>query len=195
MSGVWTDAQRDKVNDAEIFAKAKHAKQFRKDGSPYIGHCRRVAEDAVAWSLRRLAVDAEQLVNINIAALLHDSVEDQDVSVEELEERYGYEVATMVRGLSNRKDIENSVERLQEYCARLHWAKHEIVLIKLADLRDNATSKPPSPSWALGWAGIKAPKMLDAIHAQCCLMPEYIETVEAVKAMHDKAEKKLLMYR
>ena len=80
-----------KLHKALTFSEESHANQFRKSGEPYIIHPILVA--AIVASI----TNDESMA---IAALLHDVVEDTDVSIDEIEERFGKDVAHLVSGLT-----------------------------------------------------------------------------------------------
>ena len=76
------------VNSALIFAAKKHDGQFRKkEGVPYITH-----PVEVMSIVSRLTSDENALA----AAVLHDTVEDTDTTLEEIEELFGKEVRELV---------------------------------------------------------------------------------------------------
>ncbi|MBM3958687.1 MAG: bifunctional (p)ppGpp synthetase/guanosine-3',5'-bis(diphosphate) 3'-pyrophosphohydrolase [SAR202 cluster bacterium] len=79
------------------FAAEAHKGQSRKSGEPYIEH-----PIATAEYLARLRMDATTIA----AALLHDVIEDCDVSVEVLEARFGAEVAKLVDGVTKMSRID-----------------------------------------------------------------------------------------
>lgn len=83
--------QSEHLTKALSFAKNAHKEQFRKSGEPYIVHPVLVA--AIVASI----TNDESMA---IAALLHDVVEDTDVGLEEIEERFGKDVAHLVSGLT-----------------------------------------------------------------------------------------------
>src|SRR5690606_16488591 len=70
----------ERVKEAYRYADQAHLGQFRASGEPYISHPIAVTEICAGWKL-----DAESLM----AALLHDVIEDQGVSKQELAERFG----------------------------------------------------------------------------------------------------------
>jgi len=84
-------SKTDAIQDALDFAKEAHKEQFRKSGEAYVVHPILVAAIVAALS------EDESMV---IAALLHDVVEDTDTTLEELEKRYGKDVAYLVEGLT-----------------------------------------------------------------------------------------------
>ncbi len=79
------------VQEAYRFAEEAHAGQYRKSGEPFIEH-----PLSTALYLADLHFDYNALR----AALLHDVVEDTPVTYEELAERFGEEVATLVDGVT-----------------------------------------------------------------------------------------------
>ena len=81
------------LRDVFLFAKAAHEGQTRKfSGEPYINHPVRVALMAVEHGLS---------IDDVAAALLHDVVEDCDVSLDEIVARFGRRVGSNVWGLTN----------------------------------------------------------------------------------------------
>ncbi|MDT8305649.1 MAG: HD domain-containing protein [Anaerolineae bacterium] len=82
---------RDLVRRAFEFARQHHGDDLRKSGELYITH-----PLTIAYYLAEYQLDAPALA----AALLHDIVEDTVVSVEEIRERFGPEVASLVDGLT-----------------------------------------------------------------------------------------------
>ena len=83
--------QGNRIRDAYVFAKEAHAGQIRMNGEPYIIH-----PVAATEILVDLEVDEDTLV----AALLHDTVEDTDVTLEQVEERFGATVSKLVDGVT-----------------------------------------------------------------------------------------------
>ena len=79
------------ITDAYAFAEEAHDGQMRLSGEPFIQHPLQTA-----LFLADLRLDANTLA----AALLHDVVEDCDVDCDELEERFGPEVAGLVDGVT-----------------------------------------------------------------------------------------------
>jgi guanosine-3',5'-bis(diphosphate) 3'-pyrophosphohydrolase len=128
---------------ALAFASRKHSKQRRKDAdaSPYINHP--IALVSI------LAVEA----GINdcdtlCAALLHDTIEDTDTSVEELVEAFGGPVASLVQEVTDDKRLPKAERKLLqvEHAARLSPKARLVKLAdKIANLRDVADSPPNWP--------------------------------------------------
>ena len=121
------------IEEAYQFSDAAHQGQFRLSGLPYISHPIAVAEIVADWHLDAQAV---------MAALLHDVMEDTEVSKQQITERFGKPVAELVDGLSKLDRIEfQSQEDAQAENFRkmlLAMARDvRVILIKLADRLHN----------------------------------------------------------
>ncbi|WGG51697.1 RelA/SpoT family protein [Rugamonas sp. DEMB1] len=126
-------ADLQKVKEAYRFSDEMHLGQVRKSGEPYISHPIAVAEICADWKL-----DAQAIM----AALLHDVMEDQDVKKDELIERFGAPVASLVDGLSKLEKIEfqSQIEAQAENFRKMLLAMASdvrVILIKLADRLHN----------------------------------------------------------
>jgi len=121
------------------FAAVRHSKQKRKGkaGEPYINHLTEVAELAAA------ATGGED-VDLVIAAVLHDVVEDTDTTRADLEGEFGPAVAGWVMEVTDDKSLAKAErKRLQiEHAPHLSWGAK---VIKLADKTANLHSLKKSP--------------------------------------------------
>ena len=125
---------------AIAFAADKHRRQRRKDAeaSPYINHP--IAVATVLASEGDVSDEATLL-----AAVLHDTVEDTQTTFVELEERFGSEVAGLVRELTDDKSLEKGErKRLQIEHARESSIRAKQVKIadKICNVRDITVSPP-----------------------------------------------------
>ncbi|HUV98581.1 MAG TPA: bifunctional (p)ppGpp synthetase/guanosine-3',5'-bis(diphosphate) 3'-pyrophosphohydrolase [Gallionella sp.] len=121
------------VRVAIEFSRAAHQGQMRQSGDPYISH-----PIAVARILTPLHIDAQAIV----AALLHDVVEDTDVTSEDVAEKFGKPVAELVDGLSklDRIRFETREDAQAENFRKMLLAMARdvrVILIKLADRLHN----------------------------------------------------------
>ncbi len=123
------------IKRAYKLAKRAHEGQFRKSGEPYIIH-----PLSVALILSDLEMDKETIV----AGLLHDVVEDTDVTLQQLSQEFSSEVALLVDGvtkLRQRMKYKNDKVEMQAENLRkmfLAMAKDiRVVIIKLADRLHN----------------------------------------------------------
>jgi GTP pyrophosphokinase len=115
------------------FAYQLHEGQYRKSGEPYIAH-----PVAVATLLRDLGGDRAMIA----AGFLHDVVEDTDVTVEEIEERFGSEVRHLVEGVTklSKFNFSSKTERQAENFRRMFLAMAKdirVIVVKLADRLHN----------------------------------------------------------
>src|SRR5690606_21349309 len=123
----------ERIKEAYRFADQAHLGQFRASGEPYISHPITVTEICAGWKL-----DADSLM----AALLHDVIEDQGISKQELAEKFGTDVSEIVDGLSklDRLDFATKAEQQAESFRKMLLAMARdvrVILIKLADRLHN----------------------------------------------------------
>ena len=121
------------VAEAYAFAKKAHEGQFRRSGEPYIIH-----PVNVACILAELKMDRSSI----IAGLLHDVVEDTEVTLDELTERFGSDVSYIVDGVSKitRIKFRNKIEEQAENFRKMLLAMSRdirVIIIKLADRLHN----------------------------------------------------------
>ncbi|HII15024.1 MAG TPA: bifunctional (p)ppGpp synthetase/guanosine-3',5'-bis(diphosphate) 3'-pyrophosphohydrolase [Nanoarchaeota archaeon] len=126
-------ADTELVKRAYEFAKKCHGDQLRDSGEPYIQHPLHVA-----YILAGLNMDEPSIV----AALLHDTVEDTDISLAEIKKEFGEEVAALVDGLTKitKMDIPDKEARSAESIRKVIMASARdirIIFIKLADRLHN----------------------------------------------------------
>ncbi|MDE6317592.1 MAG: HD domain-containing protein [Muribaculaceae bacterium] len=130
-----------RIHNAFELAREAHAPQKRKTGEPYIFHPIAVANIA-----------AEELMlgaNPVIACFLHDVVEDTPYTIDDIRNRFGDDVAFLVRVVTKKptKDYEMS-KQLDNYRQLLNSMQYDIraILVKLADrlhnMRTLASMKP-----------------------------------------------------
>ncbi|ACK73186.1 (p)ppGpp synthetase I, SpoT/RelA [Gloeothece citriformis PCC 7424] len=115
------------------FAYELHRGQYRKSGEPYIAH-----PVAVAGLLRDLGGDSTMIA----AGFLHDVVEDTEVTLEEIEERFGLEVRQLVEGVTklSKFNFSSKTERQAENFRRMFLAMAKdirVIVVKLADRLHN----------------------------------------------------------
>ncbi|MBL4591637.1 MAG: bifunctional (p)ppGpp synthetase/guanosine-3',5'-bis(diphosphate) 3'-pyrophosphohydrolase [Phycisphaerales bacterium] len=120
---------------AVSFAARAHDGQLRKDKrTPYVAHVFRVAMIA-----RDVFGCDDQTVLCT--ALLHDTIEDRDVDFDDIEKRFGIEIANCVAATSKNMLLREP-EREVDYDQRLAQAPWQARLVKLADVFDNAQDFP-----------------------------------------------------
>jgi (p)ppGpp synthase/HD superfamily hydrolase len=133
----------DLIERADAFAAKAHEGQTRKyTGEPYIVHPRAIAE-----LLSEAGLDDEVVA----AGLMHDVVEDCDVTVEQIRTLFGDRVARLVDEVTDvsRPEYGNRAARKALDRAHLAEASPDGKSIKLADIIDNTRSiVPHDPSFA-----------------------------------------------
>jgi len=124
----------DRLAEAYNFGESAHLGQYRKDGvTPFFSHPKNVS-----LILAELEMDEDTI----IASLLHDTVEDTEVSIEDVKKTFGEEVAVLVDGVTKLAVInyETKQERQVENLRKMFLAMSSdirVILIKLADRLHN----------------------------------------------------------
>lgn len=127
------DANEALLDRAYVFSMQKHGTQKRASGDPYYSH-----PIEVAGILTELHMDDETI----ITAILHDTIEDTLTTYEEIESRFGTNIARMVDGVTKLSKIEalTENERAAENLRKFLLATSDdlrVLLVKLADRLHN----------------------------------------------------------
>ncbi len=127
------DVDEDRLNRAYVFTVQMHGAQKRASGDPYFSH-----PVEVAGLMTDLKMDEDTI----ITALLHDTVEDTLTTIEDVEKRFGPEVARLVDGVTKLSKIEAQTEneRAAENLRKFLLAISDdirVLLVKLADRLHN----------------------------------------------------------
>ena len=133
-----TQDQDDYMVSVIDFATKAHEGQVRKyNGEPYITHpisvTKTLIENASEFSF-------EEVYTMMVASILHDTVEDTDVTLKDIEENFGSEVAVLVDELTNRRIEGNRAFRKAADRDCLAKVSKAAKAIKIADLIDNNKS-------------------------------------------------------
>lgn len=127
---ITKDFQK-KYDDAFEFATKKHSGQFRKGTKiPYIVHLYEVTQILKEEKADEITI---------IAGILHDTVEDTDTKIEEIEEKFGSDVAKLVSADSEDKSLPY-LERKKLHMQQLKNADERAKLVNLADKLSNLRS-------------------------------------------------------
>ena len=120
------------IDRAYNFSKHAHGAQKRASGEPYLTHIIAAAQNLLDWKMDEATI---------AAGLLHDTVEDTNVSLDEIKKEFGEKVAFLVNGVTKLGKINYRGEEGQaETMRKMILAMSEdlrVVLIKLADRRHN----------------------------------------------------------
>ncbi len=127
------DEIRDRLWQAYYFSDHYHADQKRKSGKPYFEHCLAVANILASWNMDS---------NTVMGGLLHDTVEDTEATLVEIEEKFGDDVAHLVDGVTKLGDIKFTSRKARQtgniMKMLLSVAKDlRVIIIKFADRLHN----------------------------------------------------------
>ncbi|MBF8173652.1 HD domain-containing protein [Streptomyces olivaceus] len=125
------DADLDPLHRAYVLAESSHRGQMRKSGEPYITH-----PLAVTLILAELGAETTTLT----ASLLHDTVEDTDVTLDQVGEEFGAEVRYLVDGVTKLEKVDYGAAAEPETFRKMLLATGNdvrVMSIKLADRLHN----------------------------------------------------------
>ena len=128
-----------KIKKALEFAKGAHLNQIRADGSPYINHPINVAENVKKY------IKSNELDNLIICALLHDTIEDTDTTYYDIADNFGYFVASIVLELTNDKDMKNLLGKTRYLQIKMKNMTNFALDIKLCDRLNNVMDLVVAP--------------------------------------------------
>jgi GTP pyrophosphokinase len=130
---ISSTEDRKQLENALKFSVKMHHGQVRKSGLPFVSHCIDVANKLLDWKMDQTTI---------ISALLHDVVEDTDVTLKDIEKEFGSEVAMLVDGVTKVENIAfRSIEHKQaENFTKLFLSLANdlrVIIIKFADRLNN----------------------------------------------------------
>ena len=126
-------ADLSRIKAAYDYAYGWHASQLRKDGSPFVSH-----PLAAAMIVAEMGLDVDSI----IAAMLHDCIEDTGATYEDIEKKFGKDVAEIVEGVTKltRVAYSSKEEEQMENMRKMLMAMAKdirVILIKIADRLHN----------------------------------------------------------
>ncbi len=125
--------EKNKVRHALRLSEEAHSNQLRKSGDPFITHPLEVAK--ILTSIR---LDADSIV----AGLLHDTLEDTNLNIDEIYNNFGNQIVELVEGLTkiNKYSLKVNNQKFGENYKKLILATTKdlrVILVKLADRLHN----------------------------------------------------------
>lgn len=121
----------DRIKKAHEFAKEKHKDQKRKfTGENYLTHLENTAN--LLWSVEE---DAE--IDMLVAALLHDVVEDTSTSLKEVDQNFGPTVMKLVEELTTDNEKQTTEGKDVYLTGKIEKMSEKAFTIKLCDRLDN----------------------------------------------------------
>lgn len=140
--GTMPKANQKVINQAFKLMTKAHLGQKRDEGGPYIIHCLRIA----SCLIEELGIKDHEIIS---ATLLHDTVEDTNLKLQEIIEKLGVRVGEIVNKLTRKKEDremkENKYERKYRKFLEIMKMDKEIRTIKACDWLDNMRSWPYIP--------------------------------------------------
>lgn len=144
MSNEYKDWNYDtEYEEVYNFVNEIHKNQLRKDNkTPYITHLVSVANIVSDWMTNSVIYnlfDKSEIHNLKLVSLLHDSVEDTDTSLYEIESKYGKFIKDGVYWLTKKSTLEDGKRDVRVLIDINHilQAPLPFLIIKLADIYDN----------------------------------------------------------
>lgn len=144
---LYDEDQLAELSSAIDFATDNHAGQKRKSGEPYITHPLAVAALLVEWGMD---------IDTVLAGVLHDTIEDTNLTIDDLESLFGRDVAFLVDGVSKVGHARSGMRHLSSYLpstkdnlTKLLIAVGEdvrVIIIKLADRLHNMRTLEHMPT-------------------------------------------------
>ena len=127
------DAQLELIWKAYNIGVNAHKNQLRKSGKPYFSHCVEVAHTLAKWNM-----DLDTIV----AGLLHDTIEDTDITKEDISETFNEDIAQLVEGVSKLSGIKfnSRQEKQAENFMKMFLSVAKdlrVIIIKFADRLHN----------------------------------------------------------
>lgn len=142
----YTEDQVLELTSAIDYATSKHKDQKRKSGEPFIIHPLAVASTLIDWGMD---------IDTVLAGILHDTVEDTDATLKEIENIFGHDVAFLVDGVTKlgkaragMRDISSYLPQTKDNLSKLLIAVGQdvrVIIIKLADRLHNLSTLQHMP--------------------------------------------------
>lgn len=127
-----TEADRALIQKAYDFARSAHEGQLRKSGEPYMTHLA-----SVAYSLAQMGMGPRTIA----AGLLHDTIEDTEVTAESIQTEFGDEILFLVDGVTKLSSVRYyGTDRHNESLRKLFVATSQdirVLIVKLVDRLHN----------------------------------------------------------
>ncbi len=133
LTTYFNETEKNIITKAINFSEIAHKDQLRKSGDPFITHPIEVAK-----ILTSIKLDASAIA----AGLLHDIIEDTDISINEISNTFGNQISELVQGLTkiSKFSLKINRQKLGENYRKLILAASKdirVILIKLADRLHN----------------------------------------------------------
>jgi (p)ppGpp synthase/HD superfamily hydrolase len=132
----------DLVKKAINFAAIAHGDQKTPNGTPYLHHLMSVEHEVIFGMRDNDDFSDDEKLKANIAAILHDVIEDTKSTYDDLVIEFGVEIANGVLALSLDKSIGTKAEQIKDSLIRIKKQPRWLWCVKLGDRTTNM-HKPP----------------------------------------------------
>jgi (p)ppGpp synthase/HD superfamily hydrolase len=127
------------LEEALVFSFHKHQGQYRRISNlPYFTHPLYVSFLIDKYVKR----NKTRIIKLKILALLHDILEDTDVNFEELETKFGLEIADNIQNLTNDKELCKGLGKKEYLKYKILTMENDELLVKLTDRLHNILDNP-----------------------------------------------------
>jgi (p)ppGpp synthase/HD superfamily hydrolase len=123
------------------YAALVHKEQKTPKGLPYLAHIACVAMEVI--NACEKSSMSEEKANLAVScAILHDVIEDTDITYDDLYVKFGAEIADGVEALTKDKSLNSKQEQMRDSIERLLTQPYEVQMVKLADRITNLSTPP-----------------------------------------------------
>lgn len=122
--------------------EAHHEQKVPGTKANYLLHISNVTMEILLAHAHKADFDIELAMQ---AAILHDTVEDSEATIAEIEGIFGKDVAEAVAALTKDSSIKDKNAKMQDSLNRINKLSKEVGMVKLADRITNL--QPPPPKW------------------------------------------------
>lgn len=123
------------------FAAIAHAEQKTPKGLPYLTHITFVAMEVIN-ACEKSKLDEKKADLAISCALLHDVIEDTNITYDELYVKFGEDIANGVEALTKDKRLISKQEQIRDSIEKLLTQPYEVQMVKLADRITNLSIPP-----------------------------------------------------
>ena len=132
---------QDKYIDILEYAAFAHGEQKTPKNFPYLVHITSVAMEVIN-ACEKSNLEIEKSDFAISCAILHDIIEDTDITYDDLYVKFGYEIADGIEALTKDKALKTKQEQMKDSIEKLLAQPYEVQMVKLADRITNLSTPP-----------------------------------------------------
>ncbi len=176
------------IRKAQALAMEKHKNQARQDGKPYIEH-----PILVDKLVKAFFKDEAKIEQLEMAAFLHDTLEDTDITLEDIKYQFGNYVAYLVLGVTNDKTLMKKMGKTNYLCNKMVNMKEDVLNLKLCDRLANILDLVNAPRRFQEKYIIETATIIDYLLKNKKLNSKQVKIIEAIsKKLTDLIKNKSL---